>query len=385
MLISIVQLPIIMAFDIFDEFVNFILWPHLVGYLFYVSIKTMSVWLEIMYDPECSGPEDEDEHYSLFCFLTCGCFFHCCCNCCKRANNPITKAMTYNLEFDRWLIKLLLGREEGVVERHHDDYQPDEDSEGKPFTPIYIRNKSLSSTEVSILTILVFMFGLLIGITAFDVYFLDVSYACTDDRSFSCFVLPVSVDTNKTELGITNQRIDSCSQWENTNISDQVYVLCYKWTYNFKGVTVTVGALLTLFKLTVKAATSILIWLNAKLHKNDHFSVKKEKLRWLHRVPAYIVFVIEVLLSAAFLVCTMIYFLGGGKNNNSIIIVRYLTEHGNQVLLVFGIIGTCLLLPIEDYIEDPTQQILTDNENELSANGRHQTNYGSMRHRTCVI
>jgi hypothetical protein len=120
-------------------------------------------------------------------------------------------------------MKLLLGRE-GVVERHRDDYRPDEDSEGQPFTPIYIRNKSLSSNEVGILSTLVWTFGLLICITAFDIYFLDVSYVCTDDKSFSCFVLPVDVNANKTELGTTNQRIDSCSPWENTNISDQVYV-----------------------------------------------------------------------------------------------------------------------------------------------------------------
>ena len=62
-----------------------------------------------------------------------------------------------------------------MVERHHNDYQPDEDSEGRPFALIYIRNKSLSSTEVGVLTTLIWTFGLLIGITAFDMFFLDVS------------------------------------------------------------------------------------------------------------------------------------------------------------------------------------------------------------------
>ena len=118
---------------------------------------------------------EDDKHFSLFCLLTCCCFCCCCCNCCKRADNLLTKVVKYNLKFGRWLIKLLLGREEGVVERHHDDYQPDEDSKGKPFAPIYIRNTLLSSTEVTILSTLVFTFGLLIGITAFDIFFLDVS------------------------------------------------------------------------------------------------------------------------------------------------------------------------------------------------------------------
>jgi hypothetical protein len=42
-------------------------------------------------------------------------------------------------------------------------------------------------------------------------------------------------------------------------------VVCYKWLYNFKGVTVTVGALLNLFQFTIKATTSIFISLNAYL------------------------------------------------------------------------------------------------------------------------
>jgi hypothetical protein len=251
-----------------------------------------------------------------------------------------------------------------VVERHSDDYQPDEDSKGKPFAPIYIRNKSLTPTEVTILTTLVFTFGLLICITAFDIYFLDMSYGCTDDRRFRCFVLPGNIYTNKSELGITNKRISNCSQWENTNISDQVYVICYKWVYNFKGVTVAVGALLTVFKVTIKATISIFISLNAYLHENDYFTVTKDKLKRIRRVLAGIVFGIELTILAI-----VTSFICGGFE-------RYIMiEHGNQVVLIFGIITTCLLLPIEEYIEDQTQQIPT--ENEFSADGRYLTSYGS--------
>ena len=234
---------VIMAFDILDDFIHFVIWPHIMVYILYFVVKYLTLILEIIYYFTDQHSEADEENHSLFCLLTCCCFCCCCCNCfccryccncCNSAENLIKTIIKYNLKFDRWLIKLLLGREEGVVERHNDDYRSDEDSEGKVFAPIYIRNKSLTSTEVSILSTLVFTFGLLISITAFDIYFLDVSYACTDDNSFSCFVLPVNADSNRSELGITNERISSCSPWENTNISDQVYVVCYKWIYNFK-------------------------------------------------------------------------------------------------------------------------------------------------------
>ena len=332
--------------------------------------------------------EDGEEHLSLFCLLTCCCFCCCCCNCCNRAKDLIKDVIKYNLKFDRWLIKLLLGREEGVIERHCDDYRSDEDSKGKPFAPIYIRNKSLSPYEVTILSTLVFTFGLLISITAFDIYFLDVSYACTDDRSFSCFVLPVHVNANKSELGITNERIDSCSPWENTNISDQVYVICYKWIYNFKGVTVAVGALLTLFQLTIKAATSIFISLNDCQRGTQicgiTFTLTETKLRKIRRISAAIVFVIEIVLLAIVVAYTLSYFTGSGYNTT----VKYLSEHGNQVLLMFGIISTCLLLPIEKYAQTQTQRVV----NEGGSSGMKdirlivaQISHCVSVHLTCII
>ena len=285
------------------------------------------------------------------------------------ASNPLKKVVEYSQKFDRWLIKQLLGREEGVVERHHNDYQPDEDSEGRPFAPIYIRNKSLSYAEVGVLTTLMLTLGLLIGITAFDIFFLDVSHVCTDDRSFNCFVLPVDVHANESELGITNKRIDSCSQWENTNISDQVYVVCYKWVYNLKGVTIVVGALISLFQLAVKAIASIFISICACLHNKYHCT--KKTLKCIRYIISAIAVIIEVIISALVLTLTILYFKGREYGT----VIRIMTEHGNQILLIFGIITTCLLLPIEEYIQDINQQNLIVNKGP--ANGRNQTNYGS--------
>ena len=352
-----------MAFDTFDEFIDFILLPHVVVYNLYVHAK----YIRII---SSSFRNVDSQPSSILYLLTCGCFFHCCCNCCCSASNVLKKAVEYNLKFDRWLIKLFLGRAEGVVERHHDDYRPDEESEGRTFAPIYIRNKSLSHTEVGALTTLILTFGLLIGITAFDIYFLDVSHVCTDDRSFSCFAIPFDIHANKSELGITNQRINNCSQWENTNISDQVYFVCYKWVYDFKGVTVVVGALISLFQLAVKAITSIFISICACLHNSDRCT--KKTLKYIRYMCSATAFIIEEMIILFVMILTIFYFDGRVYGT----VVRFMTEHGNQVLLIFGIITTCLWLPIEDYIQDTNQQNLLV-VNEVPANGRNQTNYGS--------
>ena len=193
---------------------------------------------------------------------------------------------------------------------------------------------------------------------------------CTDDRSFSCFVVPFDAHANKSELGITNKRIDSCSQWENTNISDQVYVVCYKWVYNFKGVTIVVGALISLFQLAAKAITSIFISICAYLRNNDRCT--KKKLNHIRRICSTFALSIEFTTCALVMYLTIFYFDGRVYGT----VVRFVTEHGNQLLLIFGIITTCLWLPIEDYIQDTNQQNLLI-VNEVLANGRNQTNNSS--------
>ena len=83
-----------MAFTVFDEFVHFIVWPHFVVYALYLSVKYLSFSLLHLIEFLFS-----DDHFSLFCVLTCGCFCGCCVNCCGRANNLLQKIVEYNLKF----------------------------------------------------------------------------------------------------------------------------------------------------------------------------------------------------------------------------------------------------------------------------------------------
>ena len=106
-----------MAFDILDEFVHFIILPHSVVYILYYFVKYV-LFLIYYHDIFILYWKFVVD---LFGLRNTGCYMYFCRrNCSNSANNP--------MKFDRWLIKLLLGREEGVVERHHDDYRPDEDS-----------------------------------------------------------------------------------------------------------------------------------------------------------------------------------------------------------------------------------------------------------------
>ena len=150
--------------------------------------------------------------------------------------------------------------------------------------------------------------------------------------------------------------------------------------------TVAVGALLTLFQLTIKAATSIFISLNDYLLTTRSGykwlkiccitkQITKKKLKHIRRLLATIVFAIEISFLGMVVSLTLSYFTGVGYTTTE----KYISEHGNQALLMFGIVTTCLLLPIEEYAETtPTQQFnQVVNQNNFSGNERYQTNCSS--------
>ena len=104
---------------------------------------------------------------------------------------------------------------------------------------------------------------------------------------------------------------------------------------------------------------AIFISLNVYLCKNNYCTVTKEKLRLIRYACSWIVFATEFAVLVIVFSYSTIHFTDHGYN---IIVVRYLTEHGNQILLIFGIITTCVLLPIEEYVEEPTQSIVQVNQ-----------------------
>ena len=98
------------ALDIFELFLRI---PRFVAYYLYMVIKYT-----------CSGPIKNKSLYCdpfcCFCYLGSVCF---CCRCCCRDDileRAKLKAKKLRLTFDQWLVKLIFGREGGVVERVND-------------------------------------------------------------------------------------------------------------------------------------------------------------------------------------------------------------------------------------------------------------------------
>ena len=201
--------------------------------------------------------------YIVFALMTRQKTRHCCsktrrCCCCLLLH-----------KFMRWVITLVLGREEGVVERFKDYYRNDElDENGLP--ALYIRNKKLEPYEVNLLAVLLITFGLIIAVTAFDLFLFDVTYTCTDNPDIYCFVTD-SLNGSESDLNITNERITDCQYWNSESISGRFTFTCFRSAYNTEATLAAVGGLITLFQYTVKVTTEIFITSFKKLITSECF------------------------------------------------------------------------------------------------------------------
>lgn len=343
-----------MAVETFSDFLQFILWPHYITYLFYVAVK----YTQFVFARCAEGYDLIDILLFLLSFLWCCCC--CCCCCCYCAGDEENicsfswkKAKHYRLILDRSLIKLLLGKQEGVVERFN-TYRHDElDVDHLP--KLYIRNKELTPYEAYLLALLILTFGILISITAFDLYFLDITHSCTEDPSLHCFVARVQyLSPNATELdpNVTNERVTDCQYWtSNDNIS--VGFTCFRWAFNSEITIGAVGGLITLFRIAVTITTGIFITGFEKLiSRSTDMNGTIDIIKAVRVILAIVAGIIEICLATTFGI-SFAFLLSNDEGNP---VTRFYRKHGNQLVLIFGILGTCLLLPLEEYARSSIEQ-----------------------------
>ena len=387
-----------MAIETLNSFLLFLILPHLLTYLLYFVLKytqllyiciratfrisstffkrlrTRPLSLAVDYSALTRGdPVDlnliDVVLFSISLFYFCCCFCCCCCTkenlCCKAWK----KAKHYRSKLDRWMIKILLGKQEGVVERF-EDYKNDElDDDGLP--KLYIRNKLLTPYEANVLALLIITFGILIAVTAFDLFFLDITHTCSENPKIYCFLINLTnlaLNGSESDLNITNERITDCQYyWNNENIS--ATFLCFRWAYKSEITSGAVGGLITIFRITVMITTGLFIGCCEKAIENP--SKRDRNMFWIHifrNLLALIVGCVEVTFAITFAL-TVQASLNSEEDSGSDMLGLLFQKHGNQVILIFGILGTCLLLPVEEYARSSIEQEHSSEEHQLNPSG----------------
>ena len=211
-----------MALQSLNDFTSFISWPYVIAYLVQVNLKYVYIFFRLLssaYTPETKAT----------------------CTCCN-----------LYLKFESFLVKSLLGLKEAVVGRFPTYKKDIVDKTDVPV--LYIRNYKLSHFDVSMLALSIYIFGMLAGLSAWQIYFIEQSRICSDDVSISCFPVAKHPDAEEILNISTDMRITNCSFWNSENVSDLVDFRCFRWALNTNGVVAQVGGLLTIFILTMRIA-----------------------------------------------------------------------------------------------------------------------------------
>ena len=175
-----------------------------------------------------------------------------------KANTPCCKCWNDLTRLWRvyatWIVRIKFGHTEGVTEKKHtvipysiadsdlydEAIEVDETKEG--VRKVYVEGKEVSNTDQDILGTIFFCFSLLVLLTMYTAYLLEITFQCSDDPNYYCFTRSTN-EKNPFSLGMPNyERITN-----RTGISYNITIHCFRYVLNGKEALVTGGGLVTIF------------------------------------------------------------------------------------------------------------------------------------------
>ena len=351
----------IMTFESLSHYEKFTQIPYFVVYEVYIALKVYTIVL-VIYSSIFHKRRLKVSSVLHMLFVALLCFLSCFCCCCFQEKGSaiissiVQKTDVIYAKFSHFCVNMLFGPKVGIVDRA-DNYKKGIKNE-KGISKLFIRNKKLSDTEVSHLSLLIIVFCLLASITAWDVYFLEETYVCSDDPSIKCFPVADDDTANNTDLNLTDAQQHSttdCSFWNSENVSSRVSIKCFRWIYNSKAVASSVGGLLTIFLLSVRVILAVLIAICEviieKFLSTEEIGDGAEKVsrvtRFICRLRIGISVFATLIELAIGIGLIFVHIQDKGDYTNKFIRLFY--SHGNQFLLAAAIVSIILLLPVEEY------------------------------------
>lgn len=380
-----------------DHFNRILYWPHMVAYLLYLVQKCLML-LALIGHFLCEKKTGEFKFFQCFdlaglTILGATCCYGCVCCCSCGCNDDVKKNVTKpfvsflyksRAKFDRWVVKIILGKDERIVSRV-DDYVNDKEIDGIP--TLYIHNNELTHIQIRALYLLVFMFGLLTLGSAWSTFIFNITHICVDDHpNIYCFALSNGYNT---QLNISKERVINCSKWSDMN---EIEFTCFQYAYNTADALATFGGLLALFQVAVTAGTSAVLSFiefilscaqpnrddeetnipnkevdinvengeadaqdkdnSTQNEENSKFNNHKGRVlrsckRWIKRFRHFFSIIAAIAeISIAIGVTVLLKTLDEPSVG---VISSFLLNHSSQILIVIAIIGTIPLLPLEDY------------------------------------
>ena len=266
-----------------------------------------------------------------------GCWINC--------HNKICDTIT---SFSSWLVKTLFLQSEAFSKSRNED--------GKKSKGIFINGKRMDNTDINILGVIIFCLSLLIGIAAYDIYLLEISHICSDDQAIHCFVdhSDLRDAANPNTSGPTQFfPVSNCSYWtDDPDIASKITFVCYVYTFNATDAMVATGAMLALFVIAMRIIVSIILSAVGALHKRGC----NKCLTVVQVVAAITLLATDNGIAMSVLASRLADNLSASLDKSDEFpiareAVVYISEHGIQLLTIFGTATLLLLVNWKRYVQ----------------------------------
>ena len=264
-----------------------------------------------------------------------------CCNCWSTFAKPWRK-------YTSWSIRIIFGGTEGVSESDR-NLDADEHGIGK----VYIHGNQVKDENLDILGTVITCFILLLLLTMYSTYLLEITFQCSEDPAIYCFAKPADDDNSSSLMIDQNQRITNCSYYEDLTPSFPVSINCFRYALNAKEALAIGGGLLAIFTVSMRFLISAITTIWSKMSGYS-------RLRLALRISAFVVLNVFNLIATIILV-TFAY----AGNMDSLETkdapvaqqtAAYLADNGVQFVIILSTVELLLLLDWSKFEAEEEQE-----------------------------
>ena len=273
-----------------------------------------------------------------------------CPSCCKKCQNKCSDVVT---GFSAWLVKMVFSQSEGFADERMYSRS------GKKTKGMFINGKPMDNIDINILGIIIFCFGLLVAISAYDTYLLEITHTCSDDDAIYCFpdyadyTDPDNPDIPEVLFLIPISAILNCSFWTHPSIVSKITFTCYRYAFNAKEALVVTGAMLAFFVISMRIIISIVL-LTVKFLRNRGCNKCLTGMQVVAVIILLVVdFVVAVIVAVFHLAKELDLFTLLGDDDFPVVQqgAVYVSDHTIQFLVVVGTVTLLLLVNWKKYVE----------------------------------
>lgn len=280
-----------------------------------------------------------------------------CCGCWKKLARLWRQVTT-------WMVRIIFGGTEGVTEyrstaKSHetlesqdqtdDDHTLESDETEDGVRKVFIRGTHVKGMDLDIIGVIILCFFLLLMLTMYSTYLLEVSFSCSEDPAHYCFPQLINSKAPDNPVIDENIRITNCSNWINPGVASKVTFRCFRYALNGKEALVVGGGLLAIFVVSMRTLISIIV--NIYEHMNKH----KFILQTLRITLLVILVCFNLASSLIIMVFTLADNLESLESEGAPVaqqVAAYIAENGVQLVIILGTMELLLLIDWERYQGD---------------------------------